>query len=397
MRNKNNTYESLLKILLFLYIVLKPIYILPSGLPQISDFVLLLLFILLLFNHEKRIAADIDIRRAIKKIIPFIIWVAVINILWAIRLQSSELLRPILFYVFNYISMITIYKVYLVLGDSIYKHIAIYMSISLIIQFMFVILMPSSSIRVTGFFNNPNQLGLYALVAITILLFFKDKLNKIRYLPYIAILCSIYIILVSLSKAAILGMIALFVLTFVFNNKKKLINIIVVIAAVLVIATGLGDTLYEKICSIPIIKTAATKIERMSNESDSNLGTGRGYDRLKEIGLNIIEGVGEGDFNRFDTLSGSEIHSAYASILCYYGILGFSLLLLFILGALGKNYSNYVLLSGILLYGMTHQIWRNTLIWMLIALIIILNRRRKASQDENKELSYNSRCEGRLK
>ncbi len=383
MEKKKRIYEGLLKTLVSFYLVLKPIYLFPSGLPQISDFILVLLFILLLFKHEKKFSLDYNVKKKIKRVIPFILWVVLINTIWLIILQDFTLLRPITYYIFNYFSMVIIYKLYLVFGDSIYRHIATRISIGLIMQFILIILISGSSIRTTGLFNNPNQLGLYALITITILFFLKSEFGKYKYLFYIAVLCAVCMIFFSLSKAAIISLIVFFLLTFILNNRNKILKCAVVMTVVLIVASGLGGFIYDKISEIPIIKAATIKIEKITEENDSDLGTGRGYDRLKESKYNIIEGVGEGGFDRFDTLKGLEIHSAYASILCYYGVIGFVLLSMFIIGALGKKYNNYSLISGILLFGITHQIWRNTLIWVLIVLIILFNHKRTQTEQNN--------------
>ena len=109
----------------------------------------------------------------------------------------------------------------------------------------------------------------------------------------------------------------------------------------------------------------------MMLEGDSELGTGRGYARLNEIGGLVLCGVGEGIYERFITLNGFEIHSAYASILVSYGIICAIMYVCLVKSAIytskyGLRYAT--LFISIAIYNITHMGLRNTLLWALLAI-----------------------------
>ena len=112
----------------------------------------------------------------------------------------------------------------------------------------------------------------------------------------------------------------------------------------------------------------------LSAERDSALGTGRGYDRIREMGIHFLWGMGEGAYGRFQTMSGREVHSTFASLLVSYGLFGLlGYLVLFFKGFVNKRslLRNLSIMSGIFLYQLSHNGIRNTLLWLVIVLLLL--------------------------
>ena len=138
-----------------------------------------------------------------------------------------------------------------------------------------------------------------------------------------------------------------------------------------------------------MIWTFRHRILHMASENDSSFGFGRGYNRVFEMGSNVFWGMGEGAFDRFQTLRGLEVHSTYASILVSYGILGtllFVVCLKKIIIIPGYVKRNLCCLTGIAMYSLTHNGIRNTLIWILFAVMFL---EAEGTQKENRGMIEN--------
>ena len=148
--------------------------------------------------------------------------------------------------------------------------------------------------------------------------------------------------------------------------KVKILLISLIILAVYLLF--FDNSIYQK---NGILYLFRNRLDRIWLESDSSLGDGRGYNRIFEIGSNLLWGMGEGGYYRFDTMSGHETHSSYVAIFVSYGIFGFLLWIKTIAGLLFTYNRNkllsFCLFSGIFLYWITHQGLRNTVFWLLIA------------------------------
>ncbi len=383
------TVNNILLVLFCLYFILKPIYIFDSGLPQIADFILVTLYTIMFFSSKDYVVEKNErtiINKKFQIAFIFLIWVFLINILWAIQLSSVSILKPTIFYLFNILAMHITKELYYRNGKQIILKISKYVMYSCLIQFILSFTLPKSMLRSTVFFNNPNQLGLYALIVLTYIIILKDNYKPIYFI--IGIVCSCYLILISLSKAAIIGAIALMTIFLIKLLKKNIYKIIFAFCVITFVILGGFDYAYSKIQKVEVMNVAINRInlKNMSQENDSNLIDGRGYGRIKEIGYKVIYGVGEGEFYRFQYLNGVEVHSGFASIICYYGIIGFALLLLFIFKVIPFGESKYLYMSGVFLYALTHQIWRNTLIWMLFIVMLVISKSNTRGKPDEKNL-----------
>ena len=366
---------------LILAITLKPLYLGESGGVQISDFCFLFLF-LSVFLYGFRTYTNKTVKNWLILVAGTLLYQMVVSLIWQFitdnKSISGNLLVSQVYYLFNFLIVFSIIKMNnIVPFEKIAKDCGIGAALSCIVCMVGMLLNPVSGIRQIGFFNNPNQLGYFSVIIFTWTLVLKDYINvKLRWFISIS---SCFFVVLSMSKAAIISVALLLFLTFFLNQVKKLtikkclLRALAIIGFCLMVY-GVLYSDWSLFTSNQTITTMRHRMLTMFTESDSALGSGRGYDRINEIGLNVLWGVGEGKFQRFLTMPGYETHSSYASLIISYGIVGLLLYgLIFYKALYKKNYKYRFLLlfSGILFYGLTHNGLRHTLLWTIIAIILL--------------------------
>ena len=95
---------KLVPYLLAVYVITKPFYLWSSGLPQISDFVLLLSFVIMLFSvHRDKLRQTIVDN---KFFFLFLFFVVVINLLYSVYYTNSDFLLHTIYYIFDALGII---------------------------------------------------------------------------------------------------------------------------------------------------------------------------------------------------------------------------------------------------------------------------------------------------
>jgi hypothetical protein len=227
--------------------------------------------------------------------------------------------------------------------------------------------------RSTGAFNNPNQLGYFSacLLSLSYLLY---RYGEIRFLTALALFAaSVFLAVVSLSKAA---MIANFlVLVFTLRRQGGAQGTAVWIGLVIVV---LGGAIFLFFNGYLDNFQFYDRIANMGSESDSSLEE-RGYFAFRDATTaQLIFGMGSPEVFR---IVGHEVHSTFASILNYYGIVGFGLFTsIFVIWsrALYRAYglAGAIALQGpAILYGITHNGTRFSIFWLLFSASLALAKR----------------------
>ena len=237
----------------------------------------------------------------------------------------------------------------------------------IVLQFLWVVFFDSAGYRHEGTFNNPNQLAYWGLLMGAILIVLKRSTSlSLVDMGLFSLLA--YIQSQSLSKAGLItfGLLVLFMAFSPVTNKKlKAVFLLILCVFVITKVTAPVET--------RLIITAADNIEAVSrrlgeigvDRDDSAMG--RGYSRLIEYPQYLLTGAGEGAHWRFNARQ--ELHSGLATILFSYGFIGlilFGTFLFLIFKRLPLYYG--LLIIPILLYGLTHQNFRNTAFWVYLAL-----------------------------
>jgi hypothetical protein len=105
----------------------------------------------------------------------------------------------------------------------------------------------------------------------------------------------------------------------------------------------------------------------IGHDSDDSL-EGRGYDRIWKHPEYWIFGAGEGEYYRFGV--GMEFHSTLGNLQVSYGILGLGLFLIMLFLIMRHDrYQNAYIILFLMMYGLTHNGIRNTLLWILLGLL----------------------------
>lgn len=368
------TVEKIVNTLLFLYILLKPFYLWSSGLPQIADFILVILIIVAVFK--------VKFKRNEK--IPYIIFTLVsilllyhvifVNSIWYIVLgNENSLLFNSLFYIFNVLAMLAVLYLHYDKVESLLKSIYYGVVCSVGIQCILYFIVGGGNLRETIFFNNPNQLAYYALFCLAYLLIVERVLN-FRSLIYIfAMLGCLFLIFISASLGALAGAIFMLSVYSFVSRKKGVVRFVTTSITISSLAF-----LYLLMFDNPLIyriNFLNTFVWRFNNSSVSGEGfiVERAYDRILNHPEYWFFGAGEGDYTRFDSVASYEIHSTLGTMFFSYGIIGFFLFSFMLIYVFHKSRWIYGYpIIAILIYGLTHNGLRNSMLWLMFSLIILV-------------------------
>lgn len=271
------------------------------------------------------------------------------------------------YYLYNFL----IYFIFLYFFTK-YKNkshlIQISISISVFIQFFYLIFFPVGH-RLEGTFNNPNQLGFWALLNLIFYFITLRNYKSLGLKELFTILLIIFCLVVSLSKAAILSAVFAILIFFItkfkiFLKLKSAFLIFLVSLIPIFFPTTINETIEKP------LEKLESRLSSLGKSDDDNL-EGRNYDRLYYYPERLIFGSGEGNYGRFALRGKSnEIHSTYATLLFSYGLIGFILFMFFLLlnvWNVGISFSFYII--PILMFGVTHNGLRFSLFWILLAYI----------------------------
>ena len=387
LENKLNikiTDSVLLSRIIIVYLALKPLYLFPSGIPQISDMFLILATAYLLFSARGKICIHKSIVNWVAVFVLTLVFQCAVQLVWWLKIGERELLLMTTYYVFNFIAALLCLCIGNRIGTGRLK-----LSLcngcfwSTLVIALGLVVNRGSDERMKGFFNNPNQLGYYALLVTTVIAFFPDQLPKWKNAVILTIAAAANAL--SLSKASIVGLAGLTVCYFIWGFRERTLRRMVTRTLVLLFFFAAVYWFLFSDSSIiqgnQLLSSLQTRLRNIGSENDSTLGSGRGYDRMQELGSNFLWGEGEGAYDRFQVLTGKEIHSTLINTIVSYGAVG-SVAYLWLMGRTvlrrGVWVRNLACVSGIVLYSFTHNGIRNTLLWILLAVVMQCNAMKSA-------------------
>lgn len=354
-------------ILLFwaLFVATIPIYVGKSGLPQPGNLVLFILVPYAFAQWDSRL--DSRTARIVRALLWFTIWVTAVNFTWAIatgKFSTRDYAIFPLYYAFNaavLFAAIIMYRQHgeVFLWTTVYS-VLFAVGYQVIASFIY----RSDLYRGTLFFNNPNQLGYWALLAACMISLTQRRLRIRLPVAGAAITGCAYLATLSASRAAVAG-IAILLILLVFSNPRLII--IGILAAVGFLS--LGGPLAEAIDSS---KRRALE----TNAQDGTFIEERGYDRLWQYKEHLLLGAGEGDLTRFsdEYESAREIHSSAATVLFSYGVIGAVLFMIFVVRVIsGSELRASLMLVPTLVYTIAHQGLRFAMLWVLLAIFVALS------------------------
>ena len=374
---------NLSKFFYFIGVIFIPFYIFPSGGIQLSDlFFLISLFLFLINGKSSLLFNELKYSSKLKYLRIFIFWTFIVNLTVFVYWTQINTLLSSFYYVYNYLVMILTLAFFRSSGNSFLTKIYYSFFISIILVFLVSILDldylfgEKYFYRRSVTFNNPNQLGYWALMAMTVLFILKkiSSLNKVKYLNVIfvlGILLTLYLSIISLSKASTISIIILIILNSI-NNFKFILFLSL---------ASIASFSYIELKEDNFISRIDKRLNDVGNANDDNL-EGRNYDRIWKYPEYLIIGAGEGTIEqRFD--KDNEIHSTIGTIIFSYGFFGTLLFLLFVFSYIRDNkYSFLIYLLPLFLYSITHMGLRSKTFWIILILVIINNRIDKVYSNE---------------
>jgi len=335
-----------------LYYIAKPVYLFDSGKPQIADALIFPIFLgTLMFSPL--------FHRAYAPVISwaflFFVYAAFVNYFWFSANQDDKAIYTVMYMAFNFMVFFSFIKV-ISLHDSSLLVIA-YVCISSAILFSCIALVAETSVvsyRETLFFNNPNQLGYWALLTCGIIALCELRVNISRNAALAGYAACFYLSALSLSKAAMIAV----AITFAIHSGKK------IYIAGCVAASSIFLLLRDE---TPLLfYRAAERLAGIGQQSDDSI-LARGYGRILEYPERLLFGAGE--------MSGQELHSSLGTIVYSYGIIGTVLFVLMLWRVMGSriSYASAYLIPP-LLYGLTHQGIRFSIFWVFLAVLTSVAR-----------------------
>lgn len=379
------------RILLLLAIFLAPLYLWPSGLPQIGHLVAFLAITLHVLTKPK-----LHWERAWVTGVLFVFYSAVVNIIVFLQYGDARTLASTIYYAFDFMVFLLVvsYSASENLGRSFVEKIFwIHLTqlITLVMFSYFNLGRTYGAFRTTAFFNDPNQMGNWLLWTAIIVAATGRALYRTWSYGVIALGIAFVGAVFTASRSTLLGLSTILLVygvnmalilikeRFMRFRKKSVLKFIVSTAIVIIITIS-GFAFYSSVPGLniqnrfSIQKRVSYVFDRFFQEhgADETL-EGRGYSRLWVFPEYLIFGSGEGANWRYGerTQFLGEIHSSWAGVLFYYGIVGSALLWGFvfsILNSLRKTIYKALFL-GPFIYGFAIYNLRNWYFWIGMAVL----------------------------
>lgn len=354
-------------VLTFIYFILTPFYIFPSGLPQPADYLVIIsILVFFLFGSYKKVY-NYKITKDLKVLLLVIFLVNLGNQFYlANKGIDGRPLFAVLFYIFNFsfLMMVIAYIDY-----EKYKNIISISILSSVALQCFLLILGIGNLtggRETAFFNNPNQLGYFGLLSLSIFSVNKSKLRSSTLVSISMICFSAFLVLMSGSRAALFGILLLALFLFIEESLKFNLRYFIGVIFISIISIFLLNYNY--------IEDRLNKIQARNESRNSTISSEwetRGYSRMMYYPEFLFFGAGEGGNLRFiDTNNDHEMHSAFGTMLFSYGILGFILFIRLIFRIIVlRPWHNMLILLPVLVYNISHQGLRVTMFWVLLGIL----------------------------
>jgi hypothetical protein len=359
-----------------LHVFLFPIYVFNSGLPQPSDLMIVLLLPLALSRWNGRLYKEAIV--PLKRLLVFVAWVIIINYTWMLLLgkfglngKDAFLMVPS-YYLFDTATFFVVLLLYQRYGRRfLWLTFHVVLATTLFQTFFSMVYKTSHGGRGIVLFNNPNQLGFYALLSASLLALGRRRLGISPLKTGIGVTASIYLSLLSASKAALLGCGVLLIVSLLNNPRAVILAFAAMIGAAFV-----GGPITEA------VNRTMTRLEAPDRYEEYSFFEMRGYDRITKHSEYLLLGAGEGGLSRFEDTSvigDHELHSSAGTLIFSYGVVGTLMFMSFLYSIVrGAKFRVWLLLLPAMAYSMAHQGLRFTMLWVVLAVFIALKHEKQA-------------------
>lgn len=367
--------------LLALYILTKPFYLWESGLPQISDIILVVAFIIAIISVEKKLLRSIIFEN--KYFFIFLIFVVIINVIYSIYYIDGSFLLHGLYYVFDALGIVTFIIIFK-MEPRFNKTFSRTFKLSLLIQLLIFVLHLGryySESRYMGTFNDPNQFAYYCFLSYGFI-YLLDR-NKNRLFSFCFFVLTLFLIFESGSTGMLAG-ISVFLVFYciraikhiIANLRRYLFPMIIVgllvLCGVCIMSINANNDNFDfDLADNQTIARVLEKISKAEGNEEMSLWQERGYDRMVFYPEYLLYGAGEGAFWRFEkAYHRQEFHATLPSILFCYGIIPTCFVLLWFFQKLkGKNMETLCILLALLAESFTLINSRQVLFWVIFVVV----------------------------
>lgn len=355
-----------------IYLMIFPFYVFPAGSVQPSDmFIATMIGIYMLSQGSK---TNRLYRKVQNRFVGFLGYLCLVNfIVYLVMLGQLNRGLPWFiinaFYIYNFLVFIFAFLLHQRYGLKFLRTTAYSLVLSGAIQVLLSPFGNTSDLRPVLFFTNPNQLGYYALIGLTMILTLDNRLKLPKPIIFASFGIFTYFAMLSLSKAAIGALLILFVVYLITSGFFSLQNVlsavtIGIVGVIIILNTTFGQNFVQTFSG----RASEPKAKGITEWEY------RGYDRISNHPGYLVLGAGEGGYNRFDTfIENHEMHSSIGTIIFCYGIPGTILFISFVLSLLkGLDWKYTVYMLPLFAYGLTHMGLRFTYFWIALAMFPII-------------------------
>ncbi|ATO19198.1 hypothetical protein BS636_05740 [Acinetobacter sp. LoGeW2-3] len=343
---------------------LSQFYFWSSGVPQFSH-LFILVAIFLCFSHNTKITVDYS-----SIVLFFVSYTICVNFIWYLIVLDSSYLLSTLYWIFNLLFFLLLTNINSSQINFFYGKILFLIPFSYLVE----ITIWASGLgrynfepRYNGIFNDPNQMAFWVLSTCAIFLY----ISQSNFKKIIVYFLALFLILLTMSRSASIGFLML-TLGFIFSQKGDLNKRIFVFFGILAIVSILSYFLYNIGAFDSIVLRFMEGIDQKDSQAE-----GRGLFNFLDYPQYLIFGAGQGAHWLYNP-QGNEIHSTWLGILFYYGLIGFSLFLLFLYQIFKKlSFSNKLIFLGPMLYGFTTYSARTLIFWFLLAAFVLFSNNKE--------------------
>lgn len=345
------------------FVLAFPFYVVRGGLPQPGDALIFVLVPFALAGWNGRL--EPMKRRIFRPLLQFTAWVVIVDVAWAAILWRGEknLLFP-LYYMYNAAVFLVVLVLHRRFGEAFLRLTVQLVFASVILQVIASFFRAGGGSRHSLFFDNPNQLGYYALISACVIALTTRRLKIALVWASLGLTSCAYLALLSASRSALAGIGLLVVLLF-FSNPRVIIVATLAAGALMLVGSSVET-------SLDAIQARLTE----SRNPNMTFWEQRGYDRIWNNKEDLVIGAGEGNNQRFadsTAIGAAEIHSSAGTVLFSYGLIGTALFVTFIWRVLrGTTRRMQIMVSPVLFYWVAHQGLRFTMLWILLGVFVLL-------------------------
>lgn len=359
-------------ILLFLYLLSKPIYLYSSGLPQVADgFLLLLIGHTAFSRHRKRTASPWSHPLTILTAV-FAYWSTLVNLVAAIGVgQVSPFVISSAMNIYNAAVVATLFVLIVDHEKSIIRSMYYGALASVGLQVLIMASgIVSGGVRASGTFNNPNQLAFHGLLVLSIVILSHHLISPPVWLTMTGVGVAVVCVTASFSRSGLLATAVVLLGATLWppgrQTDRRKFRALYALSFVGIVFVATATDLIQSSQWFRTAYARATKTEPAGFE------TNRGYDRITDFPQYWIFGAGDGAYSRFGP---HEFHSTFGNVQLSYGVVGLALYVCILWLALrGSGFRFAYVILGTVTYGLAHNGLRSSIAWMLLVMLLFVAR-----------------------